>query len=106
MAGLLIAGVPLLGGMVCGTVLQIGQRAAGVGLATRITCDVVLMLGGAATSKWFMDQRKGGPMGHPGDPILYVMFGGLLVVTGAVAMTEGALLTTLLVLKDMAFPST
>ena len=85
--------LPLLGGIVCGTVLQIAQRAAGVGVATRITCDVALMLVGARA--FIRDKSRDG-----------FMFGGLLMVTGAVAMTEGALLTTLLALKDMAFPAT
>jgi hypothetical protein len=106
MAGIFIVGVPLLGGMVCGTVLQIAQRAAGVGIETRITCDVVLMLGGAAASQWFYAKRGGRPIGHPGDNIEYIMFGLLLVATGAVAMFEGFWLTALLNLKDMAFSST
>ena len=96
---LLSVGQTLLGGMVCGTVLQIAQRNAGVGIAARISCDMALMLWGAATIMLFLSK-----CGRD-YAILCIMVGGLLVVTGAVAMTEGALLTTLLVLEDMAFPA-
>ena len=104
----IIVYVPLLVcGMVCGTVLQIAQRAAGVGIATRITCDVALMLGGAATSILFRIRKRGVGLLRDFETVdVVVLIGELLVVTGAVAMTEGALLNTLLSLKDMAFPAT
>ena len=104
--------LPLLGGIVCGTVLQIAQRAAGVGIVARISCDVALMLGGAAIFMMLMSNTSKRIFGgnEHGGKLLFLAFhaafvGGLLVVTGAVAMTEGALLTTLLVLEDMAFPA-
>ena len=72
------AAAPLPFGMVCGTMLQIAQRNAGVGIVARISCDVALMLGGWAMSGFFLNKG-----GFARDNPNAFMFGILLMVTGA-----------------------
>ena len=47
MAGAMLVGIPLVGGVVGGTVLQGGMRGAGFGLGSRIAVELGLISAGA-----------------------------------------------------------
>ena len=67
--------------MLAGTILQIYQRIAEVDITTRIMVDLGLIVTGAAALA-----------GSAGRDLGQFLFGAFLVVTGVVAMSEGALL--------------
>ena len=84
MAGAIMLGVPILGGLVGGTALQVGMRVAELDLLQRLTVELVLVvLGAAAIYTWPPGSAK------DGKNWCTFLLCGSMVTTGGFAMAEG-----------------
>ena len=84
MAGIVLLGVPIVGGLVGGTVLQVGMRTAALSLYGRIGVELACMGLGAIVVYLFPpgSAQKGENWGK------LILFGSLFT-TGMFAMAEG-----------------
>ena len=87
MAGMFLLGVPLIGGIVGGSCLQLALRMSGFGIKSRVAAELACILFGVVN----IQQR---PPGSAKDCKNWDVFmaSGALVVSGVVAMTEGIFL--------------
>ena len=83
MAGLLLIGVPICGGLVGGTVLQVAMRTSELTLFQRVEVELALMGVGALAIYCKPPFKKGL------DGWLMFLFYGSMVTTGGFAMAEG-----------------
>ena len=87
MAGLFLVGIPLVGGVVGGTVLQLGMRTSGLGVGARIAVELGLIGAGAFGIKSY-------PMGSAQNCenwdkcMLFLTF----IFSGLIALSEGILI--------------
>ena len=87
MAGLFLVGVPCVGGVVGGTILQLGMRASGLGIGARVGVELGLIGVGAY-------GIYANPMGSAQKCENWdkCMGFGALIASGLVAMSEGILI--------------
>ena len=103
MAGILILGPPVVGGLVTAAALQLGMRHAGVGLAHRVTVELGCVAGGGVLMVrrplWAIVKRehwrsKGLLRGHAGNAFEGTHWHGwylasTMITTGVFAMLAG-----------------
>mmetsp|Transcript_34687 Transcript_34687/g.117595 ORF Transcript_34687/g.117595 Transcript_34687/m.117595 type:complete len:121 (-) Transcript_34687:66-428(-) len=87
MAGMFLLGVPVLGGVVGGTGLQLAMRSSGFGIESRVAVELAFVVFGV-----FNIWRR--PPGSAKDCKNWDLFmaNGALVASGVVAMAEGVLI--------------
>ena len=87
MAGMILVGVPLIGGIVGGSCLQLVLRTSGVGIKSRGAAELACILYGGVN----IYQRPPGGANTCNNWDVF-MVNGALVVSGVVAMAEGIFL--------------
>jgi hypothetical protein len=84
MAGMVLLGVPILGGLVGGTVLQVAMHSAAMSLYERIAVELALISFGAIVIYIFPPGSA-----REGENWCKFMLFGTMVTTGGFAMAEG-----------------
>jgi hypothetical protein len=86
MAGVILMGIPILGGLVGGTMLQVAMRINKLSLLQRVQVELAMMgVGSAAIC------LKPPGSAQKGENWMLFIFCGAMVTTGGFAMAEGAI---------------
>ena len=87
MAGLFLIGIPVLGGLVCGSIIQVAMRTYGLSLFQRICVEVSLM--GLGSIVIYLKPMGSAATGENWGTCVLALS---LVTTGGFAMAEGLII--------------